>query len=86
MAGLSSGTPTLVIGWHYKYDELLMLYNQSKWQISHNNCTSTSLIKIFEEFYQYREANRSIITKARKKVFKEIIAQGEKMLSLAGVI
>lgn len=86
VAGLSSGTPTLVIGWHYKYDELLMLYNQSKWQVSHNNCTSTSLIKMFGEFYQYREVNRNIIMKARKKVFKEIIAQGEKMLSLAGVI
>lgn len=86
VAGLSSGTPTLVIGWHYKYDELLRLYNQSRWQIAQNNCSSGVLLNLFEEFYKYKDINRNIILESRQEVFHEIIAKGKNMLSLAGVI
>lgn len=50
VAALSAGVPTLVIGWHYKYDELLNLYGQDKWIISCDNCTSDKLISLFNDF------------------------------------
>jgi polysaccharide pyruvyl transferase WcaK-like protein len=39
VAALSSGVPTLVVGWHYKYEELLHWVCQDKWGLSTNECT-----------------------------------------------
>ena len=73
MAALSAGVPTLVIGWHYKYDELLNLYGQDKWIISCDNCTSDKLISLFNDFWESRNGERKVIKGKYKDVRKALI-------------
>lgn len=86
VAGLSSCTPTFSIGWHYKYDELLTLYGQNRWQLDCNNCTSKKLIDAFDEFLNSRDKNVEIIREHKEDVREKVIQGGIKMFHLAGVI
>ena len=61
VAALSSGVPTLVVGWHYKYEELLHWYGQDEWGISADECTSEKLISTFNSFWESRDKSKSII-------------------------
>ena len=85
VAGLSSAVPTLVIGWHYKYDELLSLYKQSKWQLSHKQCNIDELVSLFDEFIEKRDENKIIISREKKNVISTLITQGRKMFIEAGI-
>jgi polysaccharide pyruvyl transferase WcaK-like protein len=79
VAALSSGVPTLVVGWHYKYGELLEWYGQSKWLISNENCTSDKLISMFNEFWGKREENRMVIKEHFPAVKEALINVGKEM-------
>lgn len=79
VASLSSGVPVLVVGWHYKYEELLDLYGQRKWLISNENCTSDKLISMFNEFWYKREENRMIIKEHFPSVKENLINVGKEM-------
>ena len=59
VAALSSGIPTLVIGWHYKYEELLHWYGQVEWLLSHNNCDTKLLIEKFDKLWEQRDYSRN---------------------------
>lgn len=79
VAALSSGTPVLVLGWHYKYQELLSLYSQNAWLINQNECDSQKLISMFRRFWTLREENRSTITAQYPLVRRKVIETGEKL-------
>jgi len=79
VAALSAGVPTLVVGWHYKYEELLKLYGQGKWIISSQNCTSKKLIKNFEELWDKRVSERRVIGEKYYQVRKQVIKAGKVM-------
>lgn len=81
VAGLSSGVPTLVLGWHYKYDELLQLYGQDRWLISCDNCTSDKLINMFETFWLESKKERENIKEKYKEVHKKLIEIGKIMFN-----
>lgn len=81
VAALSAGVPTLVIGWHYKYNELLQLYGQDKWIISCDNCTSDKLITLFDEFWESRGRERKVIKEKYKEVREAILDAGKIMLA-----
>ena len=83
VAALSSGTPVLVLGWHYKYQELLALYSQSKWLINQDECDSKKLLTMFNDFWRTREKNRQIILSQYNDVRKKVIAEGKKMYGAA---
>jgi polysaccharide pyruvyl transferase WcaK-like protein len=82
VAALSAGVPTLVVGWHYKYDELLHLYEQDKWIISSGNCSTKELIKLFDEFWDNREINRLKIRERYKDVKKLVLEAGKAMFTV----
>lgn len=74
VAALSAGVPALVIGWHYKYEELLRLYNQEKWLVTGHNCSSKKLIDTFDEFWKRHEENQTEISRTKKAVVDAIYA------------
>lgn len=81
VAALSSGVPTLVIGWHYKYEELLRWYGQDKWGLSTDECDSEKLISIFDSFWEKREESKKIIAKKYPEVRKAVLAAGKILFS-----
>ena len=82
VAALSAGVPTLIIGWHHKYDELLKWYGQSQWILSSENCTSHELIAMFDKFWSKKDENRNIIKKRYIDVRKALIDAGKDMFSV----
>ncbi len=81
VAALSAGIPTLVVGWHYKYDELLHWYGQDEWILSSEKCTSDKLINMFDDFWENRDFNRMIIKEKYSDVRKALIEAGKSMFT-----
>ena len=84
VAALSSGVPTLVIGWHHKYDELLQLYGQEEWGISTEDCTEERLIRIFDSFWENRQISRNTVSEKFADVRKAVLTTSEELFSLKG--
>jgi polysaccharide pyruvyl transferase WcaK-like protein len=82
VAALSAGVPTLIIGWHHKYDELLKWYDQSQWILSSENCSKGKLIALFDKFWSKREENRLIIKGRYPAVRKALINAGKEMFTV----
>jgi polysaccharide pyruvyl transferase WcaK-like protein len=82
VASLSSGVPTLVVGWHYKYDELLNWYGQNQWILSSKNCSTNELVEMFDKFWGNREENRMTIKEHYNDVRKALIDVGKDMFSV----
>ena len=76
VAALSSGTPVLVLGWHYKYQELLSLYSQTQWLIRQDACDSGKLVSLFRRFWELREENRQTIQAQYPLVCAKVIDTG----------
>lgn len=81
VAALSSGIPTLVVGWHYKYEELLHWYGQDDWAIPMSECTSKKLISMFDSFWEQRDELKRIINEKYPEVRKAVIEIGKKLFS-----
>lgn len=76
VAALSSGTPVLVLGWHYKYQELLSLYSQTQWLINQDTCDSEKLVSMFQRFWNLREENRQTIQAQFSQVRAKVLETG----------
>lgn len=61
VAGLSSGVPQLVIGWHRKYGELMDLYGQGEWMMATEEVSERSLCERFDSLWRDRAAIRATI-------------------------
>jgi polysaccharide pyruvyl transferase WcaK-like protein len=81
VAALSSGVPTLVVGWHYKYEELLHWYGQDEWGIPTGECTSEKLISTFDSFWEKRDESKKIIAEKYPEVRKAVIETGKILFS-----
>lgn len=81
VAALSSGVPTLVVGWHYKYEELLHWYGQDEWGIPTDECTSEKLISTFDLFWEKRDESKKIIAEKYPEVRKAVIETGKILFS-----
>jgi polysaccharide pyruvyl transferase WcaK-like protein len=79
VAALSSGIPTLVVGWHHKYYELLKLYDQEQWIISSEDCTTSELIRKFDELWDGRIRERAKIIAKYEEVRKKVMEAGKLM-------
>lgn len=80
VAALSSCTPLLVVGWHYKYEELMHSYRQDAWLLSEADCDSQKLISTFDMLWEQRAAVRQTLTEVYPQVRAEVIAVGRRML------
>lgn len=81
VAALSSGVPTLVVGWHYKYEELLRWYGQDEWGIPTGECTPGKLISTFDSFWENRDESKKIIAENYPEVRKAVIEAGRILFS-----
>jgi len=81
VAALSSGVPTLVIGWHYKYEELLHWYGQDEWGLPNGECTPEKLISTFDSFWESRDKSKKIIAEKYPDVRKAVIETGKILFS-----
>jgi len=81
VAALSSGVPTLVIGWHYKYEELLHWYSQDGWGIPTDECSSEKLISTFDSFWRNRNESKKIIADRHPEVRKAVLEAGKILFS-----
>lgn len=81
VAALSSGVPTLVVGWHYKYEELLHWYGQDEWGIPTDECTSHKLISTFDSFWERRDESKKIIAENYPRVRRAILETGKVLFS-----
>ena len=73
VASLSAGVPTLVIGWHYKYQELMALYGQSQWLLSEKNCNAVTLVNMFDQLWNNKTQAHETISEQFIDVKKQVI-------------
>ena len=83
VAALSAGVPLMVVGWHYKYEELLHWYGQDDWLLSECDCNSSILIDMFDMLWQTREARRAEIVAHYPEVREAVVAAGKSMLGIS---
>lgn len=81
VAALSSGVPTLIIGWHYKYSELLAWYEQDEWLLSYKDCTAETLIQTFDRFMGQIDTSRETIQKRYPIVRDAVIEAGREIFA-----
>lgn len=81
VAALSSGVPTLVVGWHYKYSELLHLYGQDKWILSSEDCSKDKLVSYFDDIWTERDKEKQIICEKYKDVHQSLVEAGKIMFT-----
>lgn len=82
VASYSSGVPLLIIGWHYKYQELAELYGQERWILSSEKCDINSLIDTFDSFYNDKENIRSVIKERYNEVEKKVNEVGKQLFTI----
>ena len=73
VAGLSSGVPQLVIGWHRKYGELMGLYGQGEWMMDTEEVSVRSLCERFDSLWRDRAAIRAKILSCRDAVREAVV-------------
>lgn len=80
VAALSSGVPLMVLGWHYKYEELLQWYGQREWMLSQDDCDAGRLIAMFDRLWSQRDTLRREIQAHYPAVREAVIQTGRQML------
>lgn len=55
VSGLATSTPTLVMGWSHKYDEVLEMFGAEGWALPHQRFSQEALRTIFEDLFAARE-------------------------------
>lgn len=82
VAALSAGVPLLVVGWHYKYENLLSLYGQGEWLLSTNDCTPEALVAKFCKFWDARESIRGELKARAGNVLHDVYVSGKFILGV----
>ena len=82
VAALSAGVPLLVIGWHYKYENLMDLYGQSEWLFSISDCTPVALVARFCMFWNAKERIRKELKERLHNVVHDVCVSGDFILGI----
>jgi len=85
VAALSQGIPSLAIGWHYKYRSLLKLTGMEEWVFDFRSLEISQLIQAGDRMWLQRSALREEIRARLPGIYKQILSQGTRMLTIAGV-
>ena len=79
VAAMSMAVPTVVIGWHHKYAELLEHFGQRDVGLSSEDCTPDALWACCEGAWRRRESVRAEISARLPGVERRIYEAGEKL-------
>lgn len=82
VAAMSLGVPTVVIGWHHKYDELLEIFGQADAGLSSENCQMDALWECCVDMWNRRRDVRQEILVRLPKVESRIYQAGERLRDL----
>lgn len=82
VAALSSGVPLLVIGWHYKYENLMELYGQKEWLLSTCDCTPEILVEKFCGLWHKKESIRRELKNRAQCVLNKVYESGKFILGI----
>lgn len=72
VAGLSTGIPTIVIGWHHKYEELLSLFGQNEYLLDCQTCSANDVIQKISKVWNTRREIRQEISRHQEAIRKEL--------------
>lgn len=56
VAAFASAVPTLVLGWHCKYQELVKHYGQERWMLSTEDCVKADAKAVLDELWRRQES------------------------------
>lgn len=82
VAAMSTGVPTVAVGWHHKYEELLSKFNQGDAGLSCDNCNMDALWNLCKNVWARRERIRNTIQECLPAVEREIYQAGERLKDL----
>ena len=82
VAGLSMGIPSITIGWHHKYAEVLKLFNQTKWCLDTKSINLEILKTQFSELYKNQDCIRKEIMSCIPRVKQDIISSFKNIIKL----
>ena len=71
-ASLSMGIPTVVIGWHHKYEELLSLYGQVNYLLDCESCSIDEILRAIKQVWNTRTEIRQEIASHSEEIRKEL--------------
>lgn len=73
VAAISTGVPVLILGWHYKYTELLTLYGQADCYVSNTECDFERIKGKFDYIWKERENRKKLILIKKEEVEKKVL-------------
>ena len=68
VAALASAVPTLVLGWHCKYQELVRHYGQMRWMLSTEACAKSDVRSVLDELWSRRDSVTAELLRHRSAV------------------
>ena len=80
VSAMTCGVPTIMIGWHCKYQELAELYGQENWLLSSEKCSVPVLIAAFDRLRADRDGVREDIRRRYPAVSASVLEGGRRML------
>ena len=85
VAALSSGVPTVVVGWHHKYRELLEHYGQAQFCLSASDCSTERLWQLAGGCWVRRQELHDQIEKNHAAVVRRIYTGAEELRSVVPI-
>jgi len=79
VAALSLAVPTLAIGWHHKYQEVLRLFQQEHRACAIQNLTLEGIIEHFEDLWENRQQISEKIAQRLPSIRDQILAGARKL-------
>ena len=81
VSAMTCAVPTLTLGWHAKYHELVRLYGQEEWLLPSEKCSLKGLEEMLERMMTRREEIADSIRAHQPAVRQSVIESGKFMLS-----
>lgn len=82
VSGLATATPTLVIGWSHKYQEVLEMFGADRWAFSDRDLTQAALRERFEEILSQHDAIESRLREHLPEVQARSAIQLERIVEM----
>ena len=83
VSGLATATPTLVIGWSHKYEEVLEMFGAQRWALAHADYSPEGLQTRFEELLSEREGVAKTLAEALPTVKATAAVQLDRITQIA---
>lgn len=82
VSGLATSTPTLVIGWSHKYEEVLEMFASQRWALAHADYSPQRLEERFEELLAERSAVAGQLATRLPEVRAKAAAQLDRIVQI----